>query len=339
VPAQGLTVLREDLATVMAREENIRNPGDEDVLIPGSGFSIAGTITTPSGVTPPALAPAVVLVSSYGPTDRDETIAGVSIFGQLAGALAKAGYFVVRYDKRGVGQTGGRTEAAGIADYADDAANVVSWVRARKDIDRSRIAILGYAEGAAMALLAGERLKSEVTAIGLLAAAGRSGREIALLQQQHVLSRTNDTEEVKQAKVAMQKRIMDAAVSGKGWESVPPELRRAADTPWHRSWLTFDPAAEMQHLSQPILIVQGALDMQVFAESAPLLESYGRQRRKLPASATRSVVVPGVNHLLVAAKTGEADEYPTLESVMISPEVASAITGWLDTVLAARQKR
>ena len=33
------------------------------------------------------------------------------IFGQIAGALADAGFIVVRYDKRGIGQSGGRAEA------------------------------------------------------------------------------------------------------------------------------------------------------------------------------------------------------------------------------------
>ena len=34
--------------------------------------------------------------------DRDENIAGVPIFAQLAGGLADAGYYVLRYDKRGL---------------------------------------------------------------------------------------------------------------------------------------------------------------------------------------------------------------------------------------------
>ena len=34
--------------------------------------------------------------------------------------LADAGILVVRYDRRGGGQSGGRTETATLADYADD---------------------------------------------------------------------------------------------------------------------------------------------------------------------------------------------------------------------------
>jgi hypothetical protein len=45
-----------------------------------------------------------------------------------------------------------------------------------------------------------------------------------------------------------------------------------------------------------------------------------------------------VNHLLVAAKTGEAAEYPSLGGSTISPAVTSAIAGWLSAVLVPSKK-
>ena len=42
-----------------------------------------------------------------------------------------------------------------------------------------------------------------------------------------------------------------------------------------------------------------------------LLESLGRARKASGAS-TQKVVLPGVNHLLVPARTGEIDEYASL---------------------------
>ena len=47
LPTPGLTIIREDLATVMAREETIRNPGDAEPFIPLTGFNLAATITRP----------------------------------------------------------------------------------------------------------------------------------------------------------------------------------------------------------------------------------------------------------------------------------------------------
>jgi hypothetical protein len=47
------------------------------------------------------------------------------------------------------------------------------------------------------------------------------------------------------------------------------------------------------------------------------------------------VKVPGVNHLLVAATTGEVDEYPTLKDRHVSQAVTQAIVTWLKKTLSA----
>jgi hypothetical protein len=78
-----------------------------------------------------------------------------------------------------------------------------------------------------------------------------------------------------------------------------------------------------------VLIVQGALDTQVTPAHADRLETMSRARKNSAAAQTRKVVVPGVNHLLVPAKTGEADEYPTLPVKTVSPEIGKAIADWL----------
>ena len=44
----------------------------------------------------------------------------------------------------------------------------------------------------------------------------------------------------------------------------------------------------------------------------------------------QNVIVPGVNHLLLPAVTGEPDEYDTLVSGSVSPAVISALVTWLN---------
>src|SRR5262249_28053282 len=125
LPAQALVVVRNDLSSVMTREERIHHANEEDVYVPAAGFNLAATLTKPSGG--PAKAPAVILVAGPRPLDRDEATDGIPIFGQLAGALADAGYATLRYDKRGVGQSGGRIESSTIDDYAADVVGIVTW--------------------------------------------------------------------------------------------------------------------------------------------------------------------------------------------------------------------
>ena len=334
IPAASLSVVRSDLTGVMARLDSYSHPRDEDVSIPANGFSLAGTITTPENVAKP---PVVILVAGSGPQDRDETVFGIPVLGQVAGRLADAGFFVVRYDKRGVGQSGGRIESTSIEAYADDVRSVVEWLRRRKDIDRNRIAVVGHSEGGLVAMLAGSRMRGQVRALGLMATPGQTGREITLMQQKHALDRLSEPEALKQEKVALQLKIMDAVTTGHGWEAVPPELRRQVDTMWFRSWLTFDPAQVVRRTNQPILILQGSLDTQVPPDQADRLEALSNARGVKSPNATRKIVVPGFNHLLVAAKTGEVDEYQSLPDKTVSTAITDALIAWLKDVLPTKR--
>ena len=47
------------------------------------------------------------------------------------------------------------------------------------------------------------------------------------------------------------------------------------------------------------------------------------------------VKVPGVNHLLVPAKTGEVDEYGSLAGATVSPAVTTPIVEWLKKTFVA----
>jgi pimeloyl-ACP methyl ester carboxylesterase len=325
IPAAALSVVRNDLASVAARTETARNPTDASVTIPGNGFTIAGTLTSPTTPGRPRH-PAVILVAGSGPVDRDSTVAGIPILSQLAGALAGQGFIVLRYDKRGVGQSGGRTESATLQDYADDLIAAVKWLEKRKDVDKRRLAVAGHSEGAAVAMLAAAREK-KIKSLVLIAAAGTTGADLILEQQRHQLELMKVPESEREAKIARQQQIQAAVISGQGWEGVPPELQRQADTPWFRSVLTFDPSKVMPRIKQPILIVQGDLDVQVPPHHAEKLEALAKARED--ASSVELVRLPGVNHLLAPATTGEVQEHTSLAARQISPQVASAIAAFL----------
>jgi len=330
IPVASIAVVRDDLTTVMARLDTFSHPRDEELFIPANGFNIAATITPPAG--PVEKAPVVILLSGSGAQDRDETVFGIPILGQVAARLSDAGYFVVRYDKRGVGQSGGRIESVSIDAYAEDALAVLQWVRKRRDIDRDRVAMVGHSEGGAVALLAAGRNKGDIDAIALVAAPGETGRSITLAQQRHALIRANESEASKQEKIALQTKLMDAVMTGRGWETIPPELRKQADTLWFKSWLSFDPADAMRKTNQPVFIVQGALDSQIPPSHADALEVLANKRGGRPSVATRKLVVPGVNHLLVPATTGEFDEYATLPDKNVSATITDALIVWLGDV-------
>ncbi len=341
IPAASIDVVREDITSVFTRSVREPRDNDEEEMIPAVGFSLAATISRPPGSTAPddkakdvTRLPAVILVGGSGELDRDGVAFGVPILAQLAGALADAGYLVVRYDKRGVGQSGGRSESATLDDYAEDVRSVVRYLRKRKDVDNDRIAVAGHSEGGAVALLAAART-NDIKAVVSINGPGGTGSELILAQQRRALSGLSLPEDEKQKRMALQTQIMNAVLTGEGWDGVPENLRKQADTPWFRSLLAYDPAEPLKRANQPLLIVHGELDRQVEPSNADALLALAQARRK--GKGVDVVKLPGINHLLVPAKTGEVSEYGTLDDRSVSPEVARVVAAWLETTFTSQR--
>jgi alpha/beta superfamily hydrolase len=324
VPGQALELLRDDVAGAISRTRITSNPGDEAVIIPAAGFNLGATVTRPANAA--GRMPAVVLIGGADSDDRDGMAYGVPVVAQLAGAVSQSGFIAVRYDKRGYGQSGGRRESATIGDLADDVRAIVKWLGDRKDIDPKRIAVLGYGEGAWVALLAATREK-QIAGIVSIDAPSTTGAELALEQQAHALDRLKATPDERNQKIELQKKIQAAVVTGKGWEGVPADLRKQADTPWAQSVLSFDPAKVIEDVRQPMLFVHADLDRQVPVAHVERLVDLARKDSK--SKSVEVLTVRGVNHLLVPAVTGETDEYRTLTDLNVSKDVSNAVSAWL----------
>jgi pimeloyl-ACP methyl ester carboxylesterase len=326
IPTATLLVSRQDLASVSTRVQTARNATDADVRIPSAGFTLAGTITTPPDTAGRLRSPAVVLVAGSGVLERDAVVAGIPTFAQLAGDLAGRGFVVLRYDRRGGGQSGGRLETVTLQDYAEDVVAAVKWLEKRKDVDKRRITVAGHSEGGATALLAAAREK-KISSLVLMSSFGTKGVDLILEQQQYSLDLLKTPASERPPKVEMQKKILDAAMTGKGLDELSPEIRARVDSPWYRSVLLFDPAAVMPRVRQPIQVVHGEVDKQIPPHHAKRLVELANARKKAPPAAL--AILPGLNHLLVPAVTGDITEYSTLSEKRVSPEAARVMSEWL----------
>jgi len=324
IPTQALSVAREDVAAVGSRIALVARANDELVFLEANGFNLAATISKPEGATDEL--PAVILVGASGPTDRDETVAGIPVFGQLAGALAEAGFLVVRYDKRGVGQSGGRLEAATLNDFAEDVRSIVRELRRRDDVDDDRIALFGHSEGAWVALRTADR-EGRIKALVLAGASATKGTDLVLEQQRHMLERSDMPEAERKKAIELQEQILSAVVTGEGWDGVPAQLRRQADTPEYRSLLTFDPLPVLRDVRIPILVVHGELDRQVPVHHAAELAALAKARPR--GRGADLVTFPSLNHLFVPATTGEIAEYASLPDRNVSLQLGLVVSDWL----------
>ena len=329
IPQAALDLVRDDIAAVGTRVRALVHAGDEAVSVRSEGFGLAATITTPVDRPRPRDGwPAVLLVSGPGAPDRDGTFSGVPVLGQLAVALADAGFLVARYDRRGVGRSGGRPESAGVEEYGEDARRMVRYLDDRDDVDRDRITVVGHAEGGWPAMLAAARERRADNLV-LIGAPGTSGTELVLEQQGAMLDRLDASERERTERIGLQRRIVDAVRDEGSWDGVPDAMRRQADTYWFRSFLDFDAADALRRTRQPLLILHGSRDTHVGAHHAErLVELAARRRRGAPPP--QRTILEGLDHRLVPAGPDADAAAAALTAPSISPTVVDTLTTWLN---------
>jgi alpha/beta superfamily hydrolase len=122
----------------------------ENVKIENSAahLVLAGTLSSPREGREHG---AVLLLGDSDARDRDGTHAGHKPFLVLADHLTRAGIAVLRLDARGVGGSGTSGPSPGAADLEEDARAALTFLRARPEIDRRRVGLLGHGVGSLVA--------------------------------------------------------------------------------------------------------------------------------------------------------------------------------------------
>lgn len=307
----------------------------EEITVQVKTYTLAGTLLLPKSRT--RSLPAVITITGSGQQTRDEPLPlpGLEKYKpmrQIAELLAGRGIAVLRVDDRGIGSSTGRETlmAATTSDFADDVRAEVAYLRSRSEIDGNRIALVGHSEGGTIApMLAAS--DPRIAAIVLMAGAGKSGDLISMEQLRAVLDQdTSMTDEQKKQKLAEEQEVIQAVQTGGDLSKYPAQVR----LPWIREFWTYDPLPTIRKVRQPILILQGALDRQVSAEQATMLEEAARSAGNKDVTKR---IFPNLNHLFLPAKTGAFSEYPKLETTAIPDEVITVLGDWLQTRLKAKE--
>lgn len=307
---------------------------------------LAGTLTHPRGAGP---FPAVLLITGSGQQNRDEEILGHKPFKLIADVLTRRGIAVLRVDDRGIGGSGGDFAAATTRDFATDVEAGLAYLRSRKDIDATRVGLLGHSEGGLIAPLVAAK-DPRVAFLVLLAAPGVPGaqilkRQVAMLDaaagtpaaqaaaNEALTSQVVDTvaKETDPAKLkARLEAILDAHTQpGAAPHLTPAEAQaqlRAVMSPWYQTFVRLDPRPALEHVHCPVLALDGSKDLQVdAAENLPAIAA------ALKAGGNRDVTTrdfPNLNHLFQHCQTGLPSEYATIAQTM-APEVLDTIADWV----------
>ncbi len=300
----------------------------EEVKIKVKDYQLAGTLLLPkSGVRP---FPVVVTSTGSGQETRDEPLPSYpnlkdyKPFRQIAEHLASRGIAVLRVDDRGVGDSTGleTLDKATTFDFADDVRAQVAYLRTRRELDPTRIAIIGHSEGGDIAPLVAAS-DPQIAAIVLLAGTGKRGDAVLLYQMNRPVELNQAMTEEEKAKArAENERILRTVIEGSDVSKLPAIFHFA----WTKAFLTYDPIPTIRKVRQPIFIVQGALDRQVTADQAELLAKAARDAGNQDVMVR---VFPTLNHLFLPAVTGDESEYNSLATSRIGDDVIKAIGDWL----------
>jgi len=260
-------------------------PATDSIALVTSTGTLAGTLELPSkeGRFPVAL-----IISGSGPTDRNGNPPAAlgspnNALELLAEGLAARGVASVRFDKRGVGGSrAAATEGESALRFDTYVTDAVSWIRKlRADPRFTSVSVIGHSEGALIAMLAARKVPID----GVVSVEGAGRRAAQLLRDQLTM---------RMPALAQQADTFITALSaGHTIDSVPAELRilfRPSVQPYMISWFKYDPAAEIAHLTVPVLIVQGTSDIQVPPAEAQLL-THAAPKAKL-------LLIEGMNHVL-----------------------------------------
>lgn len=320
----------------------------EDVQFsnPKAGITLAGTLTLPFKE---GCFAAAILISGSGPQNRNEELLGHKPFLVIADYLTRNGIAVLRFDDRGTAKSGGKFQGATSTDFATDVASALAYLRSRKEINQKAIGLIGHSEGGTIAPMVAAGNK-DVAFVVMLAGPGVQGDKIILAQQQ-LIGKANgasekdlkESNDVNAAVFDMVLKVADSALLRKNLlelldqkirpSDIPPgeskagiinqQVDRIMD-PWLLNFLRYNPSPILSKVKQPVLALNGLLDLQVPAvENIDAIKVAMTKNKKLTTK-----IYSGLNHLFQHAKTGAPSEYAKIEETF-SAEVLEDIMKWI----------
>ena len=297
--------------------------------------------------------PLVILFPSSGNVDRDSKFGSFKPFKIIAEYLARNGFAVFRFDKRGIGKSTGDFASATEEDHIQDGCALVSFLKNCKEIDSTCIGVVGHSEGGLISLGVASRSK-DVSFVALLAGPVLPGREVSSLVFTLLVNEANtkkidfegdkrtfnrffdlvskDSLSITERKECIEigrkmlPRITDKTKGVMGFSELTPDLFvDIFSIPWLHEFLSSKPETLLKHLSCPVLGIYGCKDVQVPIQNAKALNEILKESENTDYTVKEFV---HANHLLQESVTGFPSEYLTNNQTII-PEILELLSTWI----------
>jgi pimeloyl-ACP methyl ester carboxylesterase len=313
----------------MISDAPVGQPHETAIAFPSGPITLSGTVTTP--VAPRA---AAVLINGSGDLDRDGNSrrARLGISRDIAAALAATGVASLRFDKRGVGASGGDYLSAGLDDNIDDARAAIAALRARPEAANLPTVVIGHSEGAMIAAAIAGEPANQLDGAVLLSASAGTGEDVLLWQAAQIaptlpepvklimrVLRTDPLRQQRKALARLKATTTDIArIQG---------VRMNAK--WFRELLAFDTRPALMRIRVPVLAITGAKDLQVNPDDLDVIAS------TVPGPVTLDRV-PDLTHILRRdAESPTIGAYRRLIREPVDRGVLQEISDWIEKLAAA----
>jgi uncharacterized protein len=295
------------------------------VEAPGPSGPLRGTMLAPAS----GAAPMMLFIPGSGPTDRDgNNRLGLksSTYRLIAEALAARGIGTVRIDKRGMFGSNAAVADANAVTIDDYATDVGSWTASiRKATGAPCVWLLGHSEGGLVALAAAQKA-TDICGLILVATAGAPLGEVL---RQQLRANPANAPILDQAMAAIEaleagKRADVSAMNPALLPLFAPQVQGFLINAF-----SYDPAKLIAAVEKPVLIIQGARDMQVGAADA--------ERLKAAAPKAELVLLPQANHVLKAVNSDDRRANALTYSnpnLPLAPGVVDAIANFVAAAAA-----
>jgi len=298
------------------------------------GVQLAGTLEFPRERRPPAV---VVLAHGSGPETRDSGSGAEGrdverlppkLFLDLSRHLVKRGLAVFRYDKRGIGESGGSYTSTDLRQLENDLAAAVRYVRKKLSLP---VILAGFSEGANLALAVATR-GDPVAGIVLAGGPARSLDRVMIDKTRRKAVHFGYSRPETRRQVNALREILSGIrkISEKR-----PDTRQIRNIRWHgypffwwAQHLERIPLLDCRHLKIPVLLLHGKKDLEVLPEESLLLAKEMKRR----GVSYQLRVLPGLNHFFKKAclrPPGFEYDVPS----PLDPKVPDIITAWVKEAL------